>query len=591
MSSSFRSLHSSRLFRAAFGLSLLLALGATSSAPAQCPVITNHGWPQGSIIRYVFASGFTNEQQRQIRAAASEWSRANSLNNSKVSFVEDTTGQNFALTFQTGALPQGNPAVFNATYDAATGLIKTATITYDPNNTFPGSSVLVADPAQPGYGTIVMKLVLHEMGHLMGLDHPAVPVNVCDQPDGATTLNYACGINDQGNNIPTTVPACDQNSINSESIYPPINLPQPSVQIEVSSVSVSVIESAGRAQVTVTRTGDHTPAVSVDYATSDSAGLTPCSTVTGVASSRCDYATTVGTLRFAAGETSKIISIPLVDDVWAEGNETFRLALSNPTGGATLGSNSSSTITITDNETATANSNPIDQTPFFVRQHYIDFLGREPDPTGYQGWQNILNNCPASGKDANGNYCDRIEVSAGFFRSEEFQNRGYFIYRFYSAVGKIPSYEEFMPDFAKVSGFLSAQQLEENKAAFAQEFMTRPLFQNKYGAITDPTAYVDALLQTVGLPNHPSRAGWIAGLTSGTLTRARVLRELAESREVYDKYFTEAFVIMQYFGYLRRSADASYLTWIQVMKDTGGDYRTMISGFLNSNEYRKRFGP
>jgi hypothetical protein len=68
------------------------------------------------------------------------------------------------------------------------------------------------------------------------------------------------------------------------------------------------------------------------------------------------------------------------------------------------------------------------------------------------------------------------------------------------------------------------------------------------------------------------------------------LRSLTESAEVYQKYYTEAFVIMQYFGYLRRSADGSYVNWIQTMNTNGGDYRLMINGFLNSAEYRQRFG-
>ncbi|MEK6280495.1 MAG: S8 family peptidase [Acidobacteriota bacterium] len=108
-----------------------------------------------------------------------------------------------------------------------------------------------------------------------------------------------------------------------------------------------------------------------------------------------------------------------------------------------------------------------------------------------------------------------------------------------------------------------------------------------------PTVYVDALLQTVGLPGHPSRTGWIATLDSNNnvQTRAQVLRQLVESAEVYNKYYNEAFVIMQYFGYLRRTADASYLNWIQTMNQTSGDYRTMINGFMNSSEYRRRFGP
>ncbi len=145
-----------------------------------------------------------------------------------------------------------------------------------------------------------------------------------------------------------------------------------------------------------------------------------------------------------------------------------------------------------------------------------------------------------------------------------------------------------------MSGFLTAEQLEANKAAYVNEVMARADFQAKYAStFNSPTAYVDALLQTVGLPNHPGRAGWIATLTANntTQTRGQVLRQLVESGEVFNKYFNEAFVIMQYFGYLRRTADASYLNWIQTMNQTNGDYRIMINGFMNSAEYRRRFGP
>jgi hypothetical protein len=187
--------------------------------------------------------------------------------------------------------------------------------------------------------------------------------------------------------------------------------------------------------------------------------------------------------------------------------------------------------------------------------------------------------------------CDRIEVSSGFFRSAEFQERGYFTYRFYSvALGRKPDYSEFMPDLAKVSGFLTEAEKEANKVGFVDEFMARTAFRNRYDSQTTPTAYVDALLQTAGLPNHPSRAGWIDGLNKGTLTRAVVLRQLAESGEAYSKFYNEAFVVMQYFGYLRRDPDAFYLDWIAIMNQNG-DYRSMIDGFVNSPEYRQRFGP
>lgn len=274
-----------------------------------------------------------------------------------------------------------------------------------------------------------------------------------------------------------------------------------------------------------------------------------------------------------------------MDDSYHENDESFTLSFSIPTG-ITPPVVIQIGITIIDNDASTG-ANPLAGVPFFVRQHYIDLLGREPDPGGYQGWQNILNGCGTTIAPP----CDRIEVSSAFFRSEEFQTRGYFVYRLYSTVGKIPLYEQFMPDFARVSGFLTDAQKEANKVELVNDFISRADFQSKYGSSTAPTAYVDALLQTVGLPTHPMRQTWINGLTNSSLSRAQVFRAVAESGEVYNKYYNEAFVIMQYFGYLRRSADISYLNWIQTMNSNGGDYRTMINGFLNSAEYRQRFGP
>jgi hypothetical protein len=343
--------------------------------------------------------------------------------------------------------------------------------------------------------------------------------------------------------------------------------------------------------INVVRSGNISQPASVTYTTSDTSGLNNCSSITGIASSRCDYTIATGKLSFAAGEASKTVIVSIIDDSYAEGTESFTFTLSDPLGG-TFGTATSVPVTITDNELVNG-VNPIDSVDFFIRQHYLDFLGREPDPVGFQGWRNILNNCAAGDKT-----CDRVEVSSGFYRSEEFQTRGYFIYRFYkvlpdpnnSFIGRVPHFAEFMPDLAKVSGFLSPAQLEANKAAFVLEFMNRPEFKNKYDSLTTPTAYVDEMLHILGLPNHPTRGFWIDGLTKGTLTRADVLRGVVESAETYQKIFNEAFVVMHYFGYLRRDPDIKYLEWIQTLNQTG-DYRTMISGFLNSAEYRQRFGP
>ena len=379
-------------------------------------------------------------------------------------------------------------------------------------------------------------------------------------------------------------------STNSAPLPTPTPTPTPTpvsdiVQFEASNFAGQ--EGVGSVQITVQRSTTST-AATVTYATSDNAGLNGCNVINGMGSSRCDYTNSVGQLTFAVGEATKTVIIPLVDDGYAEGSETFMVTLTGATG-TTLGSVSTANVLIQDNEAANG-GNPIDSTDFFIRQHYIDFLGRDADPAGLQGWRNVLNNCGVSVAPP----CDRIEVSAGFFRSPEFQQRGYYIYRFYSAAGKIPVYPEFVTDLAKVSGFLSDAQLEANKAAFVEEFMARADFQTRYAStFSNPTAYVDALLQTIGLPNHPARQSWVDQLNASntTNTRGQVLRALVESTDVYNRYYDEAFVIMQYFGYLRRTADGSYLSWIQTMKQTGGDYRTMINGFMNSGEYRQRFGP
>jgi hypothetical protein len=81
-------------------------------------------------------------------------------------------------------------------------------------------------------------------------------------------------------------------------------------------------------------------------------------------------------------------------------------------------------------------------------------------------------------------------------------------------------------------------------------------------------------------------------LTAGTLTRAQVLRAIADSDQVFNLEFNQAFVAMQYFGYLRRAPEpAGYNAWLNYLNTHPGDFRTMVNGFMNSLEYRLRFGP
>jgi hypothetical protein len=93
---------------------------------------------------------------------------------------------------------------------------------------------------------------------------------------------------------------------------------QPMLSINFSASTYTVAEDGPHTVVTVNRVGDISGAATVDYATSDQAGLPPCSVTNGIASQRCDYAISLGTLRFAAGESSKTIFIPLIDDAFVE---------------------------------------------------------------------------------------------------------------------------------------------------------------------------------------------------------------------------------------------------------------------------------
>ncbi len=352
--------------------------------------------------------------------------------------------------------------------------------------------------------------------------------------------------------------------------------------VQFSSATYSVSEGSPRAEITLTRSGDTSGPASVSFATNDGAGLQNCDMANGKASPRCDFENTIGTVQFAAGETSRSFSVAIVDDSYAEGNETFDINLTGATG-TTLAAQSAATVMIMDNDSGNG-PDPIDDTNFFVRQQYIDFLGREPDPPGFDGWVNTINNC--SGDTTQ---CDRVHVSESFFKSPEFQQRGYFTYRFYSvAFGRKPDYAEFTPDLARVSGFLDASQLEAAKVTFIADFMARSAFANTYNGLTNQQ-YVDTLLNKASV-TLSSRQSMIDGLNNATLTRAQVLRQIVESAEVSTKYFNQSFAVMEYFGYLRRDPDAMYLNWIDILNQ-GGDSRSMVDGFVNSPEYRNRFGP
>src|SRR5688572_1632163 len=411
--------------------------------------------------------------------------------------------------------------------------------------------------------------------------------------------------------------ATDNGSVSTTSSLVNITVQEPPQLIQFTSANFNFAESGITAAVTVSRTGSAASAATVRFATSDAAGLVNCSVPnTGAASSRCDYETTIGTLRFVANETSKTISIPLIDDAYDDGNESFTVTLTNPSGG-NLGTPSTAMVNIADNDNANG-SNPLDVTAFFVRQHYVDFLNREPDSAGIAFWSDQINSC---GADPACIELKRINVSAAFFLSIEFQKTGYLVYRIYKVAHGIPSnspvpvrFDEFLPDTQQIGlGVIVGQTgweqvLENNKVAFVAEFVARQRFVTEHPTTLTPTQFVDKLLNNAGVqPSSTERQSLInefGGIANTTdmAARARVLRRIAELSLLENLEFNKAFVLMQYFGYLRRNPNdppeltldfQGYNFWLNKLNQFNGNFvaAEMVKAFIISGEYRQRFGP
>ena len=386
----------------------------------------------------------------------------------------------------------------------------------------------------------------------------------------------------------------------------PTPTPAP-MTIQFNSAVASVSENGGSATVTVNRFGNNSGVATVDYATSDLAGLADCNALnSGKASSRCDYATAIGRLRFAAGESSKPISVLIVDDGYGEGDEQFNIILSNAVG-ANLGASSTATV-INDNETVNG-GNPINQPGFFVREFYLDFFSREPDPSGLAFWTNEITSC---GTDTACIELRRTNVSAAFFLSIEFQQTGYLVYRMYKAAyGGTPvpvRFNEFLPDTQQIGlGVVVGQTgweqvLENNKNLFAADFVARPRFTTAHPTTRTAAEFVDTLFSNAGvIPTPAERTAAISEFGSGdTAGRARVLRRVAENPTLAQQEFNKAFVLMQYLGYLRRNPNDApdgnfdgYNFWLAKLNQFNGNFvnAEMVKAFIVAGEYKQRFGP
>jgi len=254
-------------------------------------------------------------------------------------------------------------------------------------------------------------------------------------------------------------------------------------------------------------------------------------------------------------------------------------------------------------------NNPIDDTQFFVHQQYADFLNREPHSDGQTFWINQIMACSGDPQCVE---VQRINDSGAFYLSIEFQQTGYLVYRMYKAAyGNLPNapvpvgFSDFLADTKEIGQGVEVLQpgwdttLENNKLAFAADFVQRPRFASTFPDPLTPDQFVDSLNVNAGNPlSQSERDQLVSDLSSGAKSRAQVLRAVAENPNLVKSEFNRAFVLMQYFGYLRRDPNAGpdtdfsgYNFWLDKLNAFNGDFAQaeMVKAFIESGEYRNRF--
>ena len=230
--------------------------------------------------------------------------------------------------------------------------------------------------------------------------------------------------------------------------------------------------------------------------------------------------------------------------------------------------------------------NPIDSVRPFVQQQYLDFLNRQPEQQGWDDWTRYIEGCAVG--DAACIRDRRVVASSGFFRSPEFFDTGYFVYRLYRASlqpQRRPTFQEFTADAPQLNYGVAGDAAAASKLAFATQWVERPAFVAAYAGLSG-AAFVDQLAQTAGVTLSTAERSELA-----SASRAEAVIRVVDHPQVAAREFNSAFVAMQYFGYLRRDPDdGGYNAWLTYLNNNPSDYATMIFGFLYSPEYESRFG-
>ena len=251
---------------------------------------------------------------------------------------------------------------------------------------------------------------------------------------------------------------------------------------------------------------------------------------------------------------------------------------------------------------APISGNDIDDSRYFVEQHYRDFFDREADDSGLDFWEHQITSC---GDDSGCRERARINTSGAFFLSIEFQETGYLLYRFNkSSFGAMPRRNDFIVEMQSIAQGVVVgqpgweQKLDDNKRQAAERWANRDDFRARFDGQSN-RQFVTELFANAGVtPSEQEREDLISRLDSALETRGSALRKVSENAEFSRKEKNPAFVLMQYFGYLHRNPDegpdhdwSGFNFWLHKLDDNGGDFHRaeMVKAFLVAGEYRDRF--
>ena len=210
----------------------------------------------------------------------------------------------------------------------------------------------------------------------------------------------------------------------------------------------------------------------------------------------------------------------------------------------------------------------------FVRQQYLDFLGRDADDSGLSYW---LSEMTAGTK-------TRADVVNFFVFSDEFQNQVAPVSRLYQA------YFLRIPDTQGLSYWVNQKLAGVSLAEISNTFSTADEFTNMYGPKTDEE-FVQLVYQNV-LGRQPDGSGlsyWVDDRLGQGDSRGTVMIGFSESTEYQITTLNNIRVIAFYYGMLRRAPDSSGFSYWVAKLDAGEQPNDLINGFIASAEYQGRF--